>query len=161
MTRLIGFAVLVWLAAAWAVRAQSTGTPGLSPQDAVMIVPRAAPTTGRLAEIRVRLAWLADPVTFPYKLEAEMTDVGLQLWGHVPNAGVHNRAIQLARLHCSGAVADLIKEAPYREAPPRSVPVAELHSAVSAALHSALPQQAPSLRFQCRPDGQVAVAGYV
>src|SRR5438552_388836 len=64
----------------------------------------------RLREILVELAWLADPSTFPCLLEAHMASTSLQVKGRVPNRAVHERALQIARLHCPMTVADGLRE---------------------------------------------------
>src|SRR4051794_6283264 len=52
----------------------------------------------RQAEIQIELAWLADPVTFPYFLEARTTSAGLVVRGYVPNKAVHEQAVNLAKV---------------------------------------------------------------
>jgi len=52
----------------------------------------------RLAEIAVELAWLGDPVTFPYFLEARVEGAKLTVRGFVPDKAVREHALGLARL---------------------------------------------------------------
>ena len=56
--------------------------------SALAQTPTAAPATGedvyRLAEINVELAWLADPVTFPYALAARFNNNKMEALGSVP-----------------------------------------------------------------------------
>src|SRR5262245_20317178 len=49
---------------------------------------------GRLAEIKVELAWLTDPITFPYQLAARVCGSSLEVGGIVPNDVLRQRALQ-------------------------------------------------------------------
>src|SRR5262245_25779816 len=80
--------VLAWLAAMLVVHARAAAPLPVRAADAGKLVPVPIAVPGgedpaRLAEIRVELAWLADPVTFPYELQAKMTPGGLEIRGHV------------------------------------------------------------------------------
>ncbi len=51
----------------------------------------------RLAEARVELAWLADPITFPYFLEARVEGATLTVRGFVPDQTVRMQAQRVAQ----------------------------------------------------------------
>src|SRR4051812_21160725 len=52
----------------------------------------------RVVEINIEVAWLADPVTFPYYLEAHATATQLEVRGYVPNKAVRDQAIRIAQV---------------------------------------------------------------
>src|SRR5207244_2878949 len=66
----------------------------------------------RLGEILVELAWLADPVTFPFYLDARVQGASLELHGNVPSRAVRAHAVKLARLNSPLAIVDALKENP-------------------------------------------------
>jgi len=116
----------------------------------------------RLAEIAVELAWLGDPVTFPYFLEARVEGAKLTVRGFVPDKAVREHALGLARLACSYSVIDTVKEHPSLRVRPGQTSPAQLQSAVVAALREALPrQQAQRLQSQSADDGKVTLRGTV
>ncbi len=122
----------------------------------------AAEDRRRLAEIAVELAWLGDPVTFPYFLEARVEGARLVVRGFVPDKAVREHALGLARLACSYSVTDTVKEHPSLRVRPGLTAPAQLQSAVVAALREALPrQQAQRLQVQCAEDGKVTLRGTV
>ncbi len=47
--------------------------------------------TERLTEIQVELAWLSDPLTFPYYLEAHVKGQALEIRGYVANAAARSQ----------------------------------------------------------------------
>src|ERR1700730_10744903 len=59
----------------------------------------AQPDPRRVTEVNVEVAWLADPVTFPYYLEAHATDSHLEVRGYVPNKSVREHAVRIAQLY--------------------------------------------------------------
>src|ERR1700730_11690450 len=52
----------------------------------------------RFIEMLIELAWLADPVTFPYYLEARVEGSALQVRGFVPGTSVRDQALKVAPL---------------------------------------------------------------
>src|SRR5262245_52455460 len=86
------------LATGAALQAQ---TPNRPPSNPVMSAKTAAPQkaraddSGRLMEVLVELAWLADPVTFPYYLEARVDGQALEVRGYVPSKAIRDKAINL------------------------------------------------------------------
>jgi hypothetical protein len=115
----------------------------------------------RLAEIRVELAWLADPATFPYRLSARVEGVALRVSGCVPSAAARSQALKVARNHCLLPLRDELAIVP--GLPPRQGVVAKaaLQQSASAALESGFPTLAPILQVQCRGLGELVVSGAV
>jgi hypothetical protein len=114
----------------------------------------------RLVEIGVELAWLADPVTFPYYLQARLEGATLAVRGFVPDKVVRDHALRLARLYCSYSVTDAMKEHPSLRVRPGQATPAQLQTAVVSALREALSkQQAHGLQIQCAADGKVTLRG--
>src|SRR5207302_262388 len=56
--------------------------------------PKTSEDLRRKAEIDVELAWLADPVTFPYYLEAQADATTLTVRGYVPDPAVRDHALK-------------------------------------------------------------------
>jgi hypothetical protein len=114
----------------------------------------------RLAEIQVGLAWLADPMTFPYHLAARARAGNLEIRGFVPNEATRARAVKVAREHCELNVVDSLRihavSIPTTVKPPQ-----ELHAAVLACLKANFPRQAGTISVLCRPHGQVVITGRV
>jgi hypothetical protein len=119
------------------------------------------PEMRRLIEIQVEIAWLADPVTFPYYLEARATANSLEVRGYVPNQAVRDHALNLARVYAALPIVDAVKEHPSLLVKPGQMSPQQLHNAVASALREALPRQAPQLQARCDPDGKVVVTGSV
>jgi hypothetical protein len=136
------------------------GAPGQPPPGFRAARGPAGEDPNRLAEIHVGLGWLADPMTFPYRLAARARAGTLEIRGFVPNEAVRARAVKVAREHCEFNVVDNLKIQPVN-VPTATVPPAELHKAVQAALKATFPRQAASISVLCRPYGQVILTGRV
>jgi hypothetical protein len=115
----------------------------------------------RLMEILVELAWLADPATFPCLLEAHVAGTSFLVKGHVPSRAVHERALQIARLHCPMSVTDGLKERSHAAARPARIPAQQLHRAALNSLQAAFPQSKYPFQVLCDADGKVKVSGLV
>jgi osmotically-inducible protein OsmY len=120
-----------------------------------------AEDTKRQTEIAVELAWLADPVTFPYYLEARVEGGRLEVRGYVPNPTVRDHALRIARVHSPLAVGDAMKEHPSLLVRPSLMAPAQLQQTVVSSLREALPRQYQGLKVQCGTDGEVTVRGPV
>jgi hypothetical protein len=115
----------------------------------------------RQVEIQVEIAWLADPVTFPYYLEAHVGSSGLEVRGYVPNKAVRDHALNLARVYSALPVTDGLKEHTSLLVRPSLMSPPHLQNSVAAALREALPKGYQHLQVQCGKDGRVAVSGQV
>jgi hypothetical protein len=122
----------------------------------------ALPDARRMIEINVEVAWLADPVTFPYYLEAHVNPgQQLEVRGYVPNKAVREQALRTAQVFSSLAVIDSTKEHPSLLVRPSPISAQQLQSSVVSSLRAALPKQYQQLRIDCAADGKVFVSGTV
>src|SRR5689334_11106325 len=101
----------------------------------------AAETSQRRAEIEVELAWLADPITFPYFLEARVESGTLSVRGYVPDKTVRDHALKLARVHTTYTITDSMREHPSLRVRLAKESPAQLQTAVVSTLKEALPRQ--------------------
>jgi hypothetical protein len=115
----------------------------------------------RLAEINVEIAWLADPVTFPYYLEAHASANQIEVKGFVPNKTVREQALRIAQVYSSMPVADSLKEHPSLQVKPSPMSPQQLLASVQASLRVALPRQHQQLKAECGSDGKVFIVGTV
>lgn len=113
----------------------------------------------RLIEILVELAWLGDPITFPFYLEARVEGPVLHIRGNVPSKAVHEHAMKLVTT--SLPVVDDLKENPTLKPHPTRMSPEQLQKVVGAAMRETLPRQAKNLQMRCTADGQVAISGMV
>jgi hypothetical protein len=119
------------------------------------------PDSRRIAEVNVEIAWLADPVTFPYYLEARATDARLEMRGYVPNKAVREHALRLAQVYSSLPVTDALKEHSSLLVRPSTMSPQQLQKSAQTSLRVALPKQYQQLKIDCALDGKVFVAGPV
>jgi hypothetical protein len=112
-----------------------------------------------LPEMQIELAWLADPVTFPYHLAARVEGGVMHLRGYVQHRAAHDRAVQLARAHCSLEVRDDLKIHASMVVGSMSPVAAPTQADVETGLAEALPADSARPNIQCRPDGQVILTG--
>jgi osmotically-inducible protein OsmY len=122
---------------------------------------KAASDAARKAEMEIEVAWLADPITFSYFLEARVDGSTLSVRGFVPDKAVREHALKLAREHCSYTVTDALKEHPSLLVRPTKETPAHLQTAVTTVLREALPKQHQNIQVQCAADGTVILRGAV
>ncbi len=150
--------------AAWALAVGAgLGATGLAaaqaPERELVGMSPIQAATPRAREIRVELAWLADPLTFPHYLKARVTGSGLEVRGYLPTAAVRDRALAVARHHSPLPVIDHLKVHP--NIPPRFVlPDPNLAETVQTALEGVLPAGA-TVSVRCLAPGCVALVGSV
>ena len=119
------------------------------------------PDPRRVTEINVEVAWLADPVTFPYYLEAHAAGTALEVRGFVPSKAVRDQAVRIAQVHSSLPVVDSLKEHPSLLVRPGQMSPQQLQNSVHSSLKVALPKQYAQLKVDTTPDGKVFVVGPV
>src|ERR1019366_1054799 len=119
------------------------------------------PDTRRVIEVNVEVAWLADPVTFPYYLEAHATGGQLEVRGYAPDKAVREHALRIARVYSSLPVTDSLKEHPSLLVRPTQMSPQQLQGSVLSSLRVALPKQFQQLKAECGSDGKVYVVGTV
>ncbi len=115
----------------------------------------------RLAEGQVEIAWLADPITFPYYLEARINGSQLDVRGYVPNKTVREHALRIAQVYSSLPVADAMQEHASLLVRPSQMSPQQLQKSASTSLKVALPKQHQQLKIDCGTDGKVFVSGPV
>jgi hypothetical protein len=161
-----------WVLAAgtlgWVVPAAAQAPPSFPvaadavPQDAQMTDLGPVPEGyGRLAEIKVELAWLADPVTFPYRLGARATGAALEVRGFVPDTAVREQALKVAHDHSQLPVTDALRLHPTLSLPAVGVPAAEVRASAAAALAETFLRLTPGYEVTCNPSGRITVTGFV
>ena len=115
----------------------------------------------RITEANIEIAWLADPVTFPYYLEAHATAKELEVRGYVPNKAVREHAVRIAKVYSSLPVVDSTKEHPSLLVKPGQMSPQQLQASVQSSLRVALPKQHQHLKVEVGDDGKVFVMGPV
>ena len=158
-----GVVILLWLVLAWPACAQLPWRlfGGRAPEKAPP-VKSVAPDLRRLVEVNVEVAWLADPVTFPYYLEAHINSAQqLEVRGYVPNKMVREHALRIAQVFSSLPVFDSMKEHTSLLVRPSQLSPQQLQNSVQSSLRVALPKQYQQLRVDCAGDGKVYVSGPV
>lgn len=113
----------------------------------------------RRMEIDIELAWVADPITFPYFLEAHIDGSTLSVRGYVPDKAVREHALKLARVYTTYTIADNMKEHPSLRVRLAKESPTQLQTAVVSTLREALPRQYQRLQVQCSADGTVTLRG--
>lgn len=119
------------------------------------------PRDARSIEAAVELAWLADPITFPYDLRAEFRGGQLEIHGVVPAAIVRKQAVGIARLVSSAQILDQSDIRPETLAKIPDVPARDVVERTRAAIQRALPQLAGRVEASCDDNGRVALRGVV
>jgi hypothetical protein len=98
------------------VAAGALGLVRPSPAQTVLYPPAAGPAAaagaGRLEEMKVGLALLADGSTFPYPLTAHASGGAVELRGATPTVAARDRALAVARRHTRLPVVDAVEVRP-------------------------------------------------
>jgi hypothetical protein len=124
--------------------------------------PPVVPAVPQPVEFRVKLAWLSDPVTFPYPLGTELTPQGLAVSGYVPNEAVRRRVVQLAQDQAGVPVMDRMQLHPSLFIRlPAAAAAADLQAQAVELLTGEFPGLAPQLQVTADGKGRVRVAGIV
>jgi hypothetical protein len=125
----------------------------------------AAPASdqARLAAIRVELAWLTDPSTFPCLLAVHPVGNGLEIGGVVPSEELRHRVLQVAGDQGKLPVVDKLAVKP-ETAPAPTAPRpsnTNLVHAAADALTKTLEKNAAQFEVAADPRGYVTVTGSV
>jgi hypothetical protein len=115
----------------------------------------------RTLEIQIELAWLADRLTFPGHLAAQVTTAGMEVRGYVGSVAAHDQALKIARQLTPLPVVDLLKV--HTSLAEHAVPckAAYLQLAVINHLKAACAGQAAAVEVACNDQGQVTLTGIV
>jgi hypothetical protein len=112
-------------------------------------------------EMKVELAWLADPVTSPYRLEARIVGSTVEVHGQVLNEAILGHAVQLARAESGMPVVTRVQLNPALRAPSGGKPQEILHRQAFQALWQAFPAQAPAITISTLAGGEIVLKGTV
>jgi hypothetical protein len=113
-------------------------------------------------DVRVQLAWMADPLTFPWNLAARVGPTSLEVVGYVPTDAVRQRVMQLARENCDLPVADRLQVHPGLPLPFGSQASSpELRQAVLGHLAQHLGERLHHLQIQPEAGGRIVLTGTV
>ncbi len=144
-----------------AARAEAPCPPGDAGAACRPACAPACEAHGRLQEIKVELALLADAVTFPWKITAHVEGKQLKLKGEVPGDSVRQRAAALARQCTAMPVVDRTWTSPVMAAPPPEVPAQELVGGTMKVLREVLGERAGSIEVGTRAGGHITLRGVV
>lgn len=163
---LASWALAGTLGLAGPVAAQVASKPLAAPVPANAVRSEAAApgqtdTQGRLESIQIELAWLADPVTFPYNLGVYPSGSSFEVRGFVPTEAVRTQAIKIARAHTRRAVTDGIKVYPGMAVRSGSESAEKIVKATADVLTQALGERGRSLTIRAKAGGQVTLQGTV
>src|SRR5262245_14173570 len=86
--------VLGLAAPAWAQSPTPAGPLGHSSTPPLTEVSPVADGPTRLLEMKVELAWMADPAVFPYRLAIRFEGGALEVRGYVPGEAVREQALK-------------------------------------------------------------------
>jgi BON domain len=156
---------------AGALLAGGVGLAGFGAADAVAQPPAdrylakqvfaspADPSVARRGEFECAL--LADPLTFPYPIQAVFHDNTLEIHGTVPSLAVRERVLTLAGAVHRGAISDRIEVelSSVRRIRPQSA--GQLRTALVQRLHAVFPQLVAHIQIQCDERGNVTMTGSV
>lgn len=114
----------------------------------------------RAIETDIELAWMADPITFPYELRAFINKDGVvEVQGDVPSKVVRKQALNIARLRGPREALDLTEIVPTSEKPFVEMPADKVAALVQKRIAKALPQLAATVTVKCDRDGVVTLDG--
>jgi hypothetical protein len=135
----------------WLVAVAAAGAPALWAQP---------PTSARMAEIQAELAWLADPMLFPYELSGRSRGAVLEIVGQVPTESLQRRAVDLARAATrAGDVRPPIVNPSLSHSWPSQSPT--LADDARKALGEVVPKYLASVHVSANHEGELLVTGVV
>jgi hypothetical protein len=114
---------------------------------------------GRNVEADLQQAWLSDPITFPYYLEAQMVGSKLELRGYVPNRRVHDQALKHAFEHATTNILDAIRELPGVEVRIAAIPADQLQALAVQTLQRTFGNEMNQVRIEAKSGGGLILLG--
>ncbi|HXG12286.1 MAG TPA: BON domain-containing protein [Gemmataceae bacterium] len=120
-----------------------------------------AEVQARVEAIQIELAWLADPVTFPYPLTVHLAGPSLEVRGQVPSEAVRAHALRLARAQTARPVTDGLQVSPVGAVRPATEAPEVVQKNAAELLIQALGERSRGLTVQATPDGRVILGGTV
>lgn len=116
----------------------------------------------RLSEIKVAIAWMADPATFTTPLKAHAIRGGmLEISGTVANAQERARVLEIAQRNSELSIVDALKVHATRTAKPRPDSPARMNVEATNALMEPAFRSIRDLEVQVHPEGQVVLLGSI
>jgi hypothetical protein len=113
----------------------------------------------KLEEMKVELALLSDPATFPCNLKPSLDGKAMLVKGFVPNDMVRERAIQVVRTGTHLTVGDGMKIHASLAMRSAGVPVATLQQGALDLLTEAFPEVARDIEITAKITGQLTLTG--
>ncbi len=139
---------------------------GRKPSAAAQPKARVVATTPKVVvngpiETSIQLAWLSDPVTFPYTLAAHNRSGRLEVHGFVPSDSIRRHALRIAERYSKGQVVDVLKV--NRGVQVRRVKKSrkELMQAAASVLQKSFPQQHRGFYLNSTSDGKLYIRGSI
>jgi hypothetical protein len=116
---------------------------------------------GRMEEMKVEMAWLADAATFAYPLSARCTGNALEVRGYLPSDVVKQRALEVARRTTHLTVMDALRVHPsLATRSPADISEALRHGALDL-LTAGFGDRVRAFTIEAAPDGQLTISGSV
>ena len=115
----------------------------------------------RSTEIAIQLAWLADPVTFPYSLAAHVQQDSVAVHGFVPSDSVRRQAIRIAQKQTRTKVVDVLKVDRGVQIERVSKSRRELMQSAAAVLRKSFPDAHRAFYLNSTSDGRLYIRGTV
>src|SRR5260370_25967225 len=109
--------------------------------------------------MRIELAWLADPATFPCYLGAYRDGSAMKVRGFVPTEAVRARALQIAGELSGTKVVDELRISANMAIRAVGVPANDVLYEATAALGQAMGEKANPLDLAATANGEVTVTG--
>jgi osmotically-inducible protein OsmY len=150
----------------------TAGAPGLAGPALAQPLPAAAPTSlppadtaregrGRLEEMKVEMAWLADAATFHCPLAARTVDGNLEVRGFVPGESMQEKALKLARAHTYLPVVNALQINPELAPHEAGVNPDAVRQGAVEVLNEAFASAARGFDIRAESGGQVVISGSV
>jgi hypothetical protein len=115
----------------------------------------------RFEEGQTELAFLADPMLFPYGLGAHVQGGVLEVRGYVPTEVARDEALRVARSQTTLAVVDKLKVHPTLAGHGAVDKPENIQRAARALLEESIPEYGKRLEVRCDARGHVTVSGSV
>jgi hypothetical protein len=109
---------------------------------------------------RVTLAWLADPATFPYRLEPVIVGSALEVRGAVANDGIRERALTTARAESGMRVIDALQNGYPTVSRSKALPEV-LGKRAAERIRQTLGARGNAIELDVWTEGQVLLKGQV
>ncbi len=124
-------------------------------------VPTLSRGQARLEEMKIEMAWMADPVTFGCRLDARCSGAGVIARGYVPNEAVKEHALLVAQKASLLPVEDGLKVHPSLALRSAGGPAEALQKGAMETLTARLGPRIHDLSVKAQLNGQVTVTGSV